>query len=181
MKPFNEETCSSVARLTEDNSDYGTLGSRYLGIWSCDESSEPYFYLSTYDADRKNKDLYKKIDSCHEDTDGSWNFVYMSYSQVEEKAVAYIHFGNSDKSSMLTWEDVAHNTPVESLRFVVGKYLQYPGFNGYFAGIRLNYSMGAFLDSEDAIEAYKSKTSHPQSFGTIKTGERVVVPVVEDV
>lgn len=64
-----------------------------------------------------------------EDIEGLWTFVYYSYSADENKAVAFIKYGDGDIQS------ITHKTThpaVKFLKFILGgnDNKRYPGFNG---------------------------------------------------
>jgi hypothetical protein len=55
--------------------------------------------------------------------------VYYSYSIPDQKAVAFLKFGD-EAPKKLEFQNIAH-TPIVKLRFLLaGKEFGYPGFNG---------------------------------------------------
>jgi len=84
---------ASIAGITEESNYCVTQehGFRALTLWMSEFSRtcSPVMQFCTYDLAKNNSNSFKNIMIDRSDLDYSWNFIYFSFSQAQQKAVAY--------------------------------------------------------------------------------------------
>ncbi|CAK56140.1 unnamed protein product (macronuclear) [Paramecium tetraurelia] len=141
-----------VARLAnQEKYDNIRMGDRMLALWQ----GQGYYHFTAANVLTGNSKSYSKY------IEGLWTYVYYSYSVEENKAQGFIKFGEEN------FKQITHQTTqplTKYLRFIVGgnDEKRYPGFNGLFTSITFSSSIGAYVDSIDALNKYVNANPYPK-------------------
>ncbi|CAD8140693.1 unnamed protein product [Paramecium octaurelia] len=145
-----------VSRLTS-NQNYGNIamGDRTLAVWL----GQGYYHFTTCDKKSNNPNVIQNINYPN-DIEGVWTYIYYSYSAQENKAIAFIKYGDLEPRSII--HNVDHPA-TKYVRFILGgkDSNRYPGFNGLFSQIVFSAKEGAFLDTLDDFKDHISRTIIP--------------------
>ena len=111
------------------------------------------------------------------DIEGTWTFIYFSYSRSEKKVVAWMQLGSEAPKSATN--SVVH-PEISYLKFkLAGKEFNYSSFNGQFTKLALRVGKGAYIGDMAGLKKYMDDLG-PQPTGVLDrlvTIEQIKEPV----